>query len=201
MTSLLRSHSTAPTTPSIRGALSTPVAGICQIPPPSRSDGQPCALVKMPLVSLPWSNSRRELRGSSSPSSAFNQRYWVCAASASASPPSWCRLPQGRRPRRPPGELWVCAQSWLVISHLSTLGSRRIVCRTAARQADNQCLPSCPLGQPDAGLSVSIPPFATRRIVQSFGTLLGCPPNPRPMTVVVGRMSLPVHTSWSVEHP
>jgi hypothetical protein len=39
------------------------------------------------------------------------------------------------------------------------------------------------------------------RIVQSFGMLSGLSPNPRPITVVVGTMSLPVHTSWRVEHP
>jgi hypothetical protein len=62
-------------------------------------------------------------------------------------------------------------------------------------------LPSCPLGQPDADLPVSIPPFGIARMVQFFGTLLGCPPNPRPITVVVGMMSLPAYTSSRMEHP
>ena len=62
-------------------------------------------------------------------------------------------------------------------------------------------LPSCPLGQPDADLPVSIPPFGIARMVQFFGKLLGCPPNPRPITVVVGMMSLPAYTSSRMEHP
>jgi hypothetical protein len=68
-----------------------------QLPDPSTlaRDGQPCALAKMPLVSLISRGSRRERPGSSNPSSAFNQHYWVSPGPASASPRSWCRLPQG----------------------------------------------------------------------------------------------------------